>query len=273
MDKPKNLVADDVVVGEGVALDIPPAGIALRIGAGAIDVIAAIITMIALSILFAVLPIPDEAIAHVLIITIIVTGLLLYPVTMETLTRGRSIGKFIFGTRVVRDDMGPSGLQQAIVRHVIGIVEIWMMSGTLGICAMLVTRKSRRLGDMAAGTVVIKERIPLKVQPPMPMPPHLQMWAHSADVASLPTGLALGIRQFIARRDSLHPQARNQLALHLARHAEQYVYPRPSGQVHPEDFLMAITAERARRDGLRIARNRRLSDRILHRTPSAHTLR
>lgn len=273
MDNPKNLVADDIVVGEGVALDIPPAGIALRIGAAAIDITAAIVIMIVLSLLFSVLPIPDSAIANVLIITIIVTGLLLYPVTMETLTGGRSIGKFIFGTRAVRDDMGPSGLQQALVRHVIGIVEVWMTSGALGICAMLLTRKSRRLGDLAAGTVIIKERIPLKITPPMPMPPHLQMWAQSADVASLPTGLALGIRQFIARRESLHGQARIQLAADLARQAEQYVYPRPSGQVHPEDFLMAITAERARRDGLRIARNRRLSDRILRRTPSTNALR
>ncbi|MDO5728501.1 MAG: RDD family protein [Actinomycetaceae bacterium] len=270
MNQTPNLVADDIVVGEGVALDIPSAGIALRIGACLIDMLMSGIMMFAFVYLVLSSDVQwDFAIARVLIILTIFLGLVGFPVTVETLTHGKSIGRFIFGTRVVRDDQGPSGFQQALVRHLIGVVEIWGTSGVMAIISVLLSRKGRRLGDIAAGTLVIKERIPLKVNPPMPMPPHLQQWASSADVASLPPGLALAIRQFIGRRATFYGPARTQLASDLARQTAQYVYPLPDASVNPEDFLMAVTAERARRDGQRLARNRRLSERILASSKSA----
>lgn len=264
MDQTANLVSDDIVVGEGVALDIPSAGIALRIGAGLIDMLMSGIMMFSFVYLILSSDVDwDFAIARVLVILTVVLGLVAFPVTVETLTHGKSVGKYVFGTRVVRDDQGPSGFQQALVRHLIGVIEIWGTSGVMAIISVLLSRKGRRLGDMAAGTLVIKERIPLKINAPTPMPAHLEQWASSADVASLPTGLALAIRQFIGRRQTFHGPARAQLASDLARQTAQYVFPLPDSSVNPEDFLMAVTAERARRDGQRLARNRRLSERIL----------
>ena len=68
--------------------------------------------------------------------------------------------------------------------------------------------RGKRLGDYAAGTYVVRDRVRLRLAPPTLMPPPLAAWARPADMAALPTGLALAVRQFLGRLPTLDPQSR-----------------------------------------------------------------
>ena len=88
---------------------------------------------------------------------------LVYPTTIETLTRGKSLGKLALGLRVVRDDGGTVTVQQSFVRALVGIVEIYVVPRRRRrSSAALVSSRGKRLGDYAAGTYVVRDR----VQPP-----------------------------------------------------------------------------------------------------------
>ena len=89
-----------------------------------------------------------------------------YPVAMETLTRGRTLGKMALGLRVVRDDGGPITFRQALVRGLVGLalerpgLVLLGFGPALGMIVAMFSARGKRIGDMAAGTVVLQERLP-----------------------------------------------------------------------------------------------------------------
>jgi uncharacterized RDD family membrane protein YckC len=194
------LTTDDLVTGEAVALDLPPASLGSRIASGAIDVTITFLLLIGLVIAFVVAAAQtDLALVEVAMLAAIIGSLLVFPTAIETLTRGRSIGKMTFGLRTVRDDAGPISFQHAFVRALVGVVEIYVFFGSPAFFSALLSSRGKRLGDYAAGTYVVRERVRLQLAPPAAMPPELARWAAGADIASLPTGLALAVRQFLGR--------------------------------------------------------------------------
>ena len=102
-----------------------------------------------------------------------ITVFLVVPTTVETLSRGRSLGKLACGLRTVRDDAGPISFQHAFVRALIGFVEIYAFTGAPAFFSALLSTKGKRLGDHAAGTYVVRERVRLHLAPPALLPPHL----------------------------------------------------------------------------------------------------
>src|SRR6187549_110586 len=96
------LTTDDLVTGEAVALDLPPAGLGIRMASGLIDVVATFALLIGLMIgLIVAAARTDDALAAVASLAAVIVALLVYPTTLETLTRGRSLGKLAFGLRAV----------------------------------------------------------------------------------------------------------------------------------------------------------------------------
>ena len=79
-----------------------------------------------------------------------------YSIICEMFNNGQSIGKRIMMTRVVKKDGSQPGLGAYIMRWLLMILDGPMMSG-LGLFVMLLNKNNQRLGDMAAGTIVIKE--------------------------------------------------------------------------------------------------------------------
>jgi len=102
---------------------------------------------------------------------------------------------------------------------------------------------------------------------PMPvgMPHHLARWAAGADMSSLPTGLALGVRQYLGRAQQITPQSRELLGRQLAAQVQQYVAPPPPAHTRPEDFLAAVIASRRDRDLARLQREDQLRRRLTAR--------
>jgi uncharacterized RDD family membrane protein YckC len=266
----ETLTADDLVTGEAVALDLPPAGLGTRITSGLIDLVATLVLAFALGFLLLLAAAgTTSALVWAAYVLTMVGCFLVLPSALETLTRGRSLGKLAMGLRTVRDDGGPISFQHAFTRALVGVVEIYVASGVPAFFSALVSARGKRLGDHAAGTYVVHERVRLSLPPPVPMPPPLQAWARSADVAPLPVGLALAIRQFLGRVHQITPQSRALMATRLADQTTPYVSPPPPPGTPPEAFLAAVLATRRERDATRLRRDAELRRRLTHRDPGS----
>jgi uncharacterized RDD family membrane protein YckC len=244
---------DQLVTGEAVALELPAASIGVRAASGLIDVVVEGVLLVVGFLLGSLLAV-DEATAGVVSILALVLVLVIGPATLETLTSGRTIGKLAMGLRTVRDDAGPISFHHAFVRHLIGVMEVWVISGVPALISALVSAKGKRLGDYLAGTYVVRDRVPLRLPAPVQMPPYLAQWAASADIAPLPDALAVALRQLIGRAATLGPEARHRLVGDAFAHVGPLVSPPPPPGTHPEDFLAAVAAERRRRDEHRLRR-------------------
>lgn len=256
--------ADDLVTGEGVALELPAAGIAIRALSGILDLlVAGVVLWLGLFIAVTATQNADDAIIGATLTVLVALVTVGLPTTMETLTRGRSLGKLATGLRTVRDDAGPIGFRHALTRALVGVVEIWALSGVPALVSGLVSNKGKRLGDYAAGTFVVRERVHMTLPPPPMMPPHLAAWAAGADIARLPDGLAMAVRQFLMRAPLLSPQSRAVLGVQLHDEVAAYLAPQPPLGTHPELVLAAVIADRRRRDAIRLERDAALRRRLI----------
>ena len=186
-------------------------------------------------------------------------GVLVFvPMTVETLTRGLSLGRLAVGLRVVRDDGGPVPLRHAFIRALTGVVEIYMTAGMLAVGVSLLSSRGKRIGDYLAGTYSMRTRGGGKALMPLAMPAHLAQWANTADIARLPDSLALTGRLFLGRAASMRPQSRDRIGRQLVSEMAPYVRPLPPPDTHPEYFIAAtLTARRDREYQLEVARLRR----------------
>ena len=245
----------EIVTGEAVALDLRPASFATRALAVLLDLVVMFAAgIVLLLVLGNVLPDLDAAADQAIGVVAVVAVLVGLPVTVETLTRGRSLGKLAAGLRVVRDDGGPIRMRHALVRALLAVVEIIFTFGSIALITSLLNVRGKRLGDLLAGTFVLRERGGAGAVPLPGMPMQLAGWAVGADMARLPDGLAVGARRFLAGSQGLHPASRHQLGADLAAQVDRFVAPPPPPGTHPEAFLAAVLVERRRRDHERLAR-------------------
>jgi uncharacterized RDD family membrane protein YckC len=260
------LTTDDLVTGEAVALDLPPASLGSRIASGLIDlVVTMVVFFVALFVFLTAAIQTDAALAWAAFIGTMITVFLVFPTTLETLTGGKSLGKLALGIRTVRDDAGPITFQHAFVRALIGFVEIYVFTGVPAFFSALLSSRGKRLGDYAAGTYVVRDRVRLRLAPPPLMPPPLAAWARAADMASLPTGLALAVRQFLSRLPAIDPASRASIGTRLAEQVSEYVAPAPPPGTPPEAYLAAVIASRRERDQARLSREAELRRRLTAR--------
>jgi hypothetical protein len=181
---------------------------------------------------------------------VVVLVLVGWPTLIETLTRGRSLGKAMMGLRVVRDDGGPTRMRHSLVRALAMVfLDFWVTSGVVGGISALSSSKSKRMGDHLAGTIVVGERIPRSsgAYQEIAMPPALSTWAAGLDLVAVPDALALNVRTFLHRASQLDPAARQATAARLATEMAGHVRtPAPPG-TSAEAYLSAVLAERTRR--------------------------
>ncbi len=249
----------DVITGEAVVVELPVAQLASRSLAFAID--AALVLLVDALILlgFALTGLfdSDAAFSAALVIGTSVLVLVGVPVTVETLSRGRSLGKLIVGLRVVRDDGGPIRFRHALARGLAGfVVDFGIISGFTGAVALfssLISPRGKRIGDLLAGTVVVRDRVRTTTGNGILMPPQLAGWASTLAVSQVPDALALSVRQFLLRAPGMDPHARATMATTFATETAALVSPPAPHGTPPEAFLAAVLAERSRREAARLA--------------------
>lgn len=240
---------DSLITGEAVALDLRPAGFVLRAAGAAIDFA---VTAVALLGAITLLSSPalgtaiDEAALAGITIGLLVALVVVVPTVVETLTHGKSLGKLAVGARIVRDDGGAIGFRHALIRALTGMLEIVLTFGGLAVLVALLNSRSKRLGDLLAGTYSQYERVPRVFEPTFPVPPRLEEWAGTADVARLPDRVSRRVAQFIAQAGGMSPGSRSRVAAELAAEVAAFVSPLPDA--HPEELLLAVAAIRRDRE-------------------------
>jgi uncharacterized RDD family membrane protein YckC len=200
----------------------------------------------------------SEALAVALIFIVVLLVAVGYRVVMETLTRGRTIGKMVLGLKVVRDDGSSIRFRHALVRTLMWFFVDFApwFAACPGIVASLMNKQGKRLGDMVAGTVVIRERHQPMASPPLFVPGHLVQWAQSLELSRLSDDLANSARDYLARYTDLLPGAQTALGEALAARMAAVTAPAPPVPIIAPAYLSAILAERRRRELIRLSTHR-----------------
>jgi uncharacterized RDD family membrane protein YckC len=241
----------ELVTGEAVALELRPAKLPSRALAVLLDLVVAMVVYLAV-VLVLVLSTAglDEAAQTAISIASFLLVLVGGPIAVETLSHGRSLGKLACGLRVVRDDGGPIRFRHALVRGAVGVVEILMTLGVVACIASLVSARGRRLGDVFAGTLVVRERVPtgqMAFVPPPP-PPWLAGRFSELDLSAVPDGLWLAVRQYLTRMRQLDPHVGAAMAERLATDLAARTGAPPPYGVPPGAYLAAVVHERQARE-------------------------
>ncbi|MEU4393451.1 RDD family protein [Kribbella sp. NPDC023855] len=246
-----------LVTGEAVVLQVRIARMPTRALACAIDFIVQMIVLGALlGILLRFLVVEaSPALGAALVIITVLLVLIGYKVVMETLTRGKTLGKLMLGLKVVRDDGSSIRFRHALVRALLWLFVDFApwFAASPGIVASLMNKQGKRIGDMVAGTVVIRERHQPMASPPLFVPGHLVQWAQSLELSRLSDDLANTAREYLARFIELEPAARVALGDALAYRVGQVTAPAPPVPIIAPAFLSAVLAERRRRELTRLA--------------------
>ncbi|MFT4260640.1 RDD family protein [Microbacterium sp.] len=241
--------SDEVLSGEAVAIDVQPIGFLLRALGAFIDMLlgfAVLIAWIFLRLWLLSIGILDESTDRIASVLATVFAFLVLPVTVEVVTRGRSLGKLAVGGRIVRIDGGAIGFRHAFIRGILGVLEIYMTFGGLAVLVGAFTPRSQRLGDLVAGAYSQRVRTPRLVPLQPVLPPVLAGWAQVADVVRMPDRLARRISQFLQTAPNMVPAARVRVAQNLLAEATPFVSPVPAAPA--ELVLVGITVLRRERE-------------------------
>ncbi len=248
--RPEGGDGSGLITGDAVVVDLRLAKLPSRSLAFLIDFTLQIVALIAIAFSFGVVAaVTDDVLAFVYFFVAGIAVIVGYPAAMETLTRGRTVGKLALGLRAVRNDGGAIRFRHALVRALIAVIEIYLCGGAIAVVTSLISPEGKRVGDYAAGTVVVRERAPRTAQsdPLTPIPSSLREWSATLDLSHLQAATALAARQFLSRSDSLNVEARASIGRSLANEMASQVSPPPPAGVSAELFLGVVLAERARR--------------------------
>jgi uncharacterized RDD family membrane protein YckC len=244
---------DGIVTPEAVVLELDTAGVASRVLAGLVDLaIQCVIFGIgAAAIALSVRSSGDGSGGQTARLVLVAAVLMGYPVLSETLMRGRTLGKRALGLRAVTLEGAPIRFRHAMLRMMGGLVDRLLPPGGItGMLFVIGTTRHQRVGDLLAGTIVIRdpERTALPVAVWFPVPPGLEAFAATIDPAAMTVEQYTVIRSFLMRNRELSSAARFAVAEDLAARAATVVRCAAVGQVHPESFLLCLIARYQRRN-------------------------
>lgn len=244
------------MTGEAVVLGLRAAKLPSRGLAIALDLTVQIAGLVATTLLLSLVLVDlDGAAVAAVTIGLTVFFLVALPVMIETLTRGRSLGKAAMGLRVVRSDGGPVRFRHTLVRGLVGFLEIIMLFGVPAVVCSVVSSDGKRLGDVFAGTLVVRERVPGGSGAAIALPPVNPQLLQAIggelvalDLSAVPEPLWLAVRQFLGRIGELDQTVAHQMSARLADDlVARTGHPVPYG-VHPAAYLGAVLTERQRRE-------------------------
>ncbi|MDQ1122944.1 RDD family protein [Microbacterium trichothecenolyticum] len=240
---------DETLTGEAVALDVQPVGLFLRAVGCLIDMLIGVGLLVGGGLLVIAMSVrgslPDSAIG-IAVVTLLVSVMVVVPTAVETLSRGRSLGRLVVGARIVRTDGGAAGFRHAFIRALVGVLELWLTVGAIAAVVGMFTPRAQRLGDLVAGTASERTRTRPLPPPALGIPPGLEAWAALADVSRLPDRLASRMATFVRGADALDAAARARVAADLAEAVRPFVSPLPPADA--EMLVRAVSAVRRDRE-------------------------
>lgn len=245
-------VGEGIVTPEAVLLEFAVAGLGSRSLGFLVDlgIRAALVWLVFLGTAAGGIVV-DETVLVVVSIAAVFSALLVYPALFETVWNGRTPGKMAMGLRVVTVEGAPVRFRHAAIRSALGIVDFLVSAGTLAILSALATRQSQRLGDLAAGTIVIRERQVRTDSRAVAFspPPGWEAYTAALDVSRLRADAYVLVRAFLLRVHELEPAARRERAASLAERVAATIDVPLHPGTDPEAFLVAVAAAHQARGG------------------------
>ena len=161
-----------------------------------------------------------------------------YFIALEWLWNGQTIGKRLFGLRVIGDDGAPPGFLAIFVRNLVRAVDFLPSFYGVGLLAIVLSPRSQRLGDIAAGTYVVRAPRPqldyfsLRTVTPLGAGTEVAARRLSGEAQRL-------VREFVAREHALRPVDRARVAKELASRLRSYA-PEADPAMDDVEFLRAL---------------------------------
>ncbi|HEV2749951.1 MAG TPA: stage II sporulation protein M [Gemmatimonadales bacterium] len=247
---------------EHVALHLDLAGLGSRAAAGIVDTAVASLAILLLFWLLTLVGLtgPSGTLAGwllALVILVFAFAFLAYFVLLEALNGGRTIGKQMLGIRVVMDTGHPVTPTAAVVRGLFRLLDCYfpLLPFLPGLGMIFLHRRNQRLGDIVAGTIVVRD-IPidwsLAAPPPSPAvgPGAREPEAVETGPPELTEEEFRLLDQFLARAADLEPTLQARLATDLADRFQDRV---PRRTTDADAYLAALFAEEQRKRRSRFA--------------------
>jgi uncharacterized RDD family membrane protein YckC len=235
-----------IATPEGVELTMTLAGAASRFVSALVDLLIQFAVLIGVAVVLGIFGTETGAggvavAVWALISFLVVTG---YDIFFEVRNSGRTPGKALNGLRVVRVEGHPVGFLTSAIRNVIRPIDFLPSAYLLGATVILATRKNQRIGDLVAGTLVVRERRAQLDPLPRIATQASNVWA-SWDTSQITAEEVAAVRQFLDRRGSIESSARATLAKTLSARLRPKVTGVPP-DVHGERFLEQLAAAKLR---------------------------
>lgn len=243
-----------IVTPEAVVLEFETAGVGSRLLPLLLDLTLQLVMLVLLTMgvgaLIGPLGVPSTLVTvlYIALAFVVIVG---YPIAAEALFEGRTVGKVVFGLRVVTKEGAPIRFRHAALRGILRVFEIIITLGAPAVLAATFTRDSQRLGDLVAGTIVIRERTGEGVADVVTFPPPLgyEQYVASLDVSGLSAEQYGLIRSFLLRTHQLTADARAVVAVRLANPVALRLSHTPPPMLNPELFLVSVAASYQLRHG------------------------
>lgn len=207
-----------LVTPERIVFEYPLAGPFRRLFAYLIDLALLVALVIVAALLFWALSLGSiSGLGPIFVAYFVLTWG--YGASCEAFFNGRTLGKRALSIRVVSEQGVPITGAQAVLRNLVGAVDgFWAFFYLLGLTSMLLTKRFQRLGDLAAGTMVVVERRQRRAGVVRVREP-----AVDAVLPWLPLRIAAGqdlsraLSDYVKRRGRFSPPLREEMAAPLAR--------------------------------------------------------
>jgi uncharacterized RDD family membrane protein YckC len=174
-------------------------------------------------------------------LTLIVTLVLIwaYFILLEWLWNGQTIGKRAYRLRVINEDGSPAQFTAVLIRNLLRVVDFLPALYGLGVLVIVLSPKSQRLGDLAAGTYVVRAPRPqvdwFSLRTVTPLGEGL-----AAETRRMPGEAQRLVREFVAREAQLAPAERARIAAIIAAKLRTYTVEDPGQQLNDIDLIHAI---------------------------------
>ncbi len=230
---------------EGVALELILAGLGSRFLARLLDTVIQLGVILALGFGLGVAGGEHPGWLQAIVIVLVFLTVFAYDIVFETLNHGRTIGKQAAGIRVVGQAGEPVRFLASSVRNIARILDFLPVFYLIGTISIIATARDQRVGDLAGGTLVMRDRFPGMARMTAPITVHPAAVA-TWDVSSVGPAEIQAVRRFLDRRLDLPPPARAYFAADLAGRLAPRVAGIPPFS-HPEYVLEGIVVAKQSR--------------------------
>jgi uncharacterized RDD family membrane protein YckC len=230
-----------IATPEGVEVELTLAGIGSRFMAGGLDYIIQLIVIVSMALILR----PAGGAGAAIFTSASFAMIFFYDVLFEVLGGGRTPGKRVNGLRVVRSGGRPITFSRSALRNILRLIDILPGVYAVGMTVMFISPRNQRVGDLAAGTYVVRDRHGDQAYRPRYSPKVDATRAQTWDVTAISAEDVATVRSFLARRYDLRDESRRAIGRELAGRLRPRVGGVPS-DLSDEEFLALLAAVKNR---------------------------